>query len=180
MGVVDLRLHLPSVPTVPRRKTCGRAARSAGWGVFAPFCRPPGAAFYDTQVGFCRRTGCPRDATVDSSLCAAPPLSKGKKDLVLRYRGLAPSAGDSLARRRQKSEIGVASAPAPRRHEFPRRKRNGARSMIFSRRPSSPRFSGVVKVAARSKSTTSGTCRSLPATYNLAIAQPQPAQIPAQ
>ena len=100
--------------------------------------------------------------------------------LVLRYRGLAPSAGDSLARRRQKSEIGVASATAPRRHEFPRRKRNGARSMIFSRRPSSPRFSGVVKVAARSKSTTSGTCRSLPATYNLAIAQPQPAQIPAQ
>ena len=96
------------------------------------------------------------------------------------YRGLAPSAGDSLARRRQKSEIGVASATAPRRHEFPRRKRNGARSMIFSRRPSSPRFSGVVKVAARSKSTTSGTCRSLPATYNLAIAQPQPAQIPAQ
>ena len=85
-----------------------------------------------------------------------------------------------LARRRQKSEIGVASATAPRRHEFPRRKRNGARSMIFSRRPSSPRFSGVVKVAARSKSTTSGTCRSLPATYNLAIAQPQPAQIPAQ
>ena len=100
--------------------------------------------------------------------------------LVLRYRGLAPSAGDSLARRRQKSEIGVASATAPRRHEFPRRKRNGARSMIFSRRPSSPRFSGVVKVAAHSKSTTSGTCRSLPATYNLAIAQPQPAQIPAQ
>ena len=102
--------------------------------------------------------------------------------LVLRYRGLAPSAGNSLARRRQKSEIGVASATAPRRHEFPRRKRIGARSMMFSRRPgpSRPRFSGFVKVAARSKSTTSGTCRSLPATYNLAIAQPQPAQIPAQ
>ena len=100
--------------------------------------------------------------------------------LVLRYRGLAPSAGNSLARRRQKSEIGVASATAPRRHEFPRRKRIGARSMMFSRRLSRPRFSGFVKVAARSKSTTSGTCRSLPATYNLAIAQPQPAQIPAQ
>ena len=70
--------------------------------------------------------------------------------LVLRYRGLAPSAGNSLARRRQKSEIGVASATAPRRHEFPRRKRIGARSMMFSRRLSRPRFFGFVKVAARS------------------------------
>ena len=51
--------------------------------------------------------------------------------------------------------------------------------MMFSRRLSRPRFSGFVKVAARSKSTTSGTCRSLPATCNLAITQPQPAQIPA-
>lgn len=38
--------------------------------------------------------------------------------LVLRYRGLAPSAGNSLARRRQKSEIGVASATAPNGTSF--------------------------------------------------------------
>ncbi len=97
--------------------------------------------------------------------------------LVLRYRGLAPSDGNSLARRRQKSEIGVASATAPSGTSF--HDASELEPMMFSRRLSRPRFSGFVKVAARSKSTTSGSCRSLPATCNLAITQPQPAQIPA-
>jgi len=104
MGVVDLLLHLRSVPTGPARGYLQygvSAAIRVGGGLCA-FCGPPGAAFYDTQVGFCRRTGCPRHATVESSLCAAPPVIKRQKGLVLRFRGPRPSVGDPLARRRQK------------------------------------------------------------------------------
>ena len=80
MGVVDLRLHLPSVPTVPAPRVRGRVC--AAIRILAAslrLLRPPGAAFYDTQVGFCRRTGCPIHATVESSLCAAAPVIKRQK-----------------------------------------------------------------------------------------------------
>ena len=82
-------------------------------GVFAPSAALPGRPFTTRKLDSVAVRAA-LDTRLSILRCAPhPPLSKGKKDLVLRYRGLAPSAGNSLARRRQKSEIGVASATAP-------------------------------------------------------------------